>query len=157
MSPCCLTICAASGVRIGLVSSPTNRELLLWPLGRRNLLKTGPGPDGGGSIPGKYGCTHIPEKSGNDALAASACHPADETAASTAAKNKNFDRTFTAVLSWVSPQLTIAVTHRKVAGIEVRSLRPLVFWRSNSAFNSFFNSSARPFFSAASKAFIVGP
>ena len=32
-----------------------------------------------------------------------------------------------------------------------------VFWLSNSASSSFFRSSARPFFSAASNAFMVGP
>jgi hypothetical protein len=32
--------------------------------GRRDLLTTGPGPDAGGSKPGKEGCDHMPEKSG---------------------------------------------------------------------------------------------
>ena len=54
-------------------------------------------------------------------------------------------------------QATRAVTRRKVAGIDVASFRELVFWVSNSASNSFFSSSARPFFSAASNAFMVGP
>src|SRR5260370_42471270 len=34
------------------------------PCGRRDLLTTGPGPDAGGSKPGKEGCDHMPEKSG---------------------------------------------------------------------------------------------
>ncbi len=35
--------------------------------GRRDLLTTGPGPDAGGSKPGKDGWDHMPEKSGMDA------------------------------------------------------------------------------------------
>src|ERR1700732_2409068 len=34
------------------------------PCGRRDLLTTGPGPDAGGSKPGKEGWAHMPEKSG---------------------------------------------------------------------------------------------
>src|SRR5271168_5218816 len=33
----------------------------------RDLFTTGPGPDAGGSNPGKEGCDHMPEKSGMDA------------------------------------------------------------------------------------------
>src|SRR5271163_2799575 len=44
--------------------------VLLPPSGRRALLSTGPGPDTGGSNPGKYGWTHMPEKSG---MAATSC------------------------------------------------------------------------------------
>src|ERR1700756_3407651 len=35
--------------------------------GRRDLFTTGPGPDAGGSNPGKEGCDQMPEKSGIDA------------------------------------------------------------------------------------------
>jgi hypothetical protein len=34
------------------------------PCGRRDVLTTGPGPDAGGSKPGKEGWDHTPEKSG---------------------------------------------------------------------------------------------
>src|SRR5262245_2773851 len=47
------------------------------------------------------------------------------------------------------------VTRRNVAGITVPSL--IVFWLRNRASSSDFSSEARPFFSAASKAFMVGP
>src|SRR6267154_2773125 len=40
------------------------RPLTSAPCGRRDLLTTGPGPDAGGSKPGKEGCDHMPEKSG---------------------------------------------------------------------------------------------
>ena len=43
-----------------------------------------------------------------------------------------------------------------VAGMDVTSLRGLWFWRLNSSSSSFCKSAARPFFSAASKAFMVG-
>src|SRR5438067_2412698 len=52
---------------------------------------------------------------------------------------------------------TSTVTRRKVAGIDVASLFGLWFWLSNRSPSSFWRSAARPFFSAASKAFIVGP
>ena len=49
------------------------------------------------------------------------------------------------------------VTRRKVAGMEVDSLLGLLFWLLKSASRSPCSSSARPFFSAAAKAFMVGP
>ena len=49
------------------------------------------------------------------------------------------------------------VTREKVAGMEVVSLRGLLFWLLNSISSSFCKSPARPFFSAASNAFMVGP
>ena len=49
------------------------------------------------------------------------------------------------------------VTRKKVAGMEVASLRGLLFWLLNRASSSFCRSPARPFFSAASNAFMVGP
>jgi hypothetical protein len=51
----------------------------------------------------------------------------------------------------------VTVTRRNVAGMEVVSLLELLFWLLNKASNSFCRSAARPFFSAASKAFMVGP
>src|SRR5439155_22140956 len=48
-----------------------------------------------------------------------------------------------------------AVTRKNVAGIEVALL--LLFWLLNRASSSFCKSAARPFFSAASNAFMVGP
>ena len=39
----------------------------------------------------------------------------------------------------------MTVTRRNVAGSEVASARPLLFWRSKRAFSSFSSSSARPF------------
>ena len=59
-------------------------------------------------------------------------------------------------LSGFSPH-TSTVTSKNVAGIDVASLFALLFSRWNSVSNSFCNSAARPFFSAASNAFIVGP
>jgi hypothetical protein len=50
---------------------------------------------------------------------------------------------------------TATVTRKKVAGMEVASL--LLFWLLNSSSNSFCRSAARPLFSAASNAFMVGP
>src|SRR5262249_26773270 len=52
---------------------------------------------------------------------------------------------------------TDTVTRKKVAGIDVAPGRVLLFWRLNKSSSSFCRSAARPFFSAASKAFIVGP
>ena len=49
------------------------------------------------------------------------------------------------------------VTRKKVAGMEVESLLELLFWLLKSTSSSFCKSPARPFFSAASKAFMVGP
>ena len=49
------------------------------------------------------------------------------------------------------------VTRKKVAGMEVVSLRGLLFWLLNRTSSSFCKSPARPFFSAASNAFMVGP
>jgi hypothetical protein len=49
------------------------------------------------------------------------------------------------------------VTRRKVAGMEVASLLGLLFWLLNSSSSSFCRSADRPFSSAASKAFMVGP
>ena len=52
---------------------------------------------------------------------------------------------------------TATVTRRKVAGMEVAFLLGLLFWLLNRASSSFCRSAARPFFSAASNAFMVGP
>ena len=49
------------------------------------------------------------------------------------------------------------VTRRKVAGMEAASLLGLLFWLLNKSSSCFCNSAARPCFSAASNAFIVGP
>jgi hypothetical protein len=49
------------------------------------------------------------------------------------------------------------VTRKKVAGMEVVSLLGLLFWLLNRTSSSFCKSPARPFFSAASNAFMVGP
>ena len=49
------------------------------------------------------------------------------------------------------------VMRKKVAGMEVESLLGLLFWLLKSTSSSFCKSPARPFFSAASKAFMVGP
>ncbi len=54
-------------------------------------------------------------------------------------------------------QLSATVTRKKVAGMEVASLLGLLFSRVNRASSSFCSSPARPFFSAASNAFMVGP
>src|SRR3984893_17334696 len=79
ISPCFFTTSAAWGFKIGLAYSPTNWAGLLTrtpfaagnvrpsasvPCGRRDLFTTGPGPDAGGSKPGKEGWAHMPEKSG---------------------------------------------------------------------------------------------
>ena len=46
---------------------------------------------------------------------------------------------------------------KKVAGIDVVAVFGLLFWLVNKSSSSFWRSAARPFFSAASNAFIVGP
>ena len=51
----------------------------------------------------------------------------------------------------------LTVTLKKVAGMEVVLVLLLLFWLLNKTSNSFCNSKALPFFSAASNAFIVGP
>src|SRR5215469_7186248 len=82
ISPFFFTASAAWGFKTGLVKSPTNWAGLLtrtlfvggniWPLkltcGRRDLFTTGPGPDVGGSKPGKEGWDQMPAKSGIDAM-----------------------------------------------------------------------------------------
>jgi hypothetical protein len=64
-------------------------------------------------------------------------------------------------LGWPLPQRrraqTDTVTRKNVAGIEVEAFDVLWFWLVNSASSSDCRSVARLFFSAASKAFIVGP
>ena len=57
----------------------------------------------------------------------------------------------------LEPFQSATVTRKKVAGMDVASLRGLWFWQLNSSSSSFCKSAARPFFSAASKAFMVGP
>jgi hypothetical protein len=57
----------------------------------------------------------------------------------------------------LEPFQSATVTRKKVAGMDVASWRGLWFWRLNSSSSSFCKSAARPFFSAASKAFMVGP
>ena len=54
-------------------------------------------------------------------------------------------------------QLTETVTRKKVAGMEVACLLGFLFCLSNRSSSSFFRSPARPLFSAASNAFVVGP
>jgi hypothetical protein len=51
----------------------------------------------------------------------------------------------------------LTVTRRNVAGMDVVPGVGLWFWLSKSATNSFCKSAARPFLSAASNAFMVGP
>jgi hypothetical protein len=46
---------------------------------RRDLFTTGPGPDSGGSKPGRYGWPHMPEKSGMDAAVCTLAGPAAST------------------------------------------------------------------------------
>jgi hypothetical protein len=60
-------------------------------------------------------------------------------------------------MSRVPGQWRATVTCRKVAGMEVASLLVAVLWALNRASSSFCRSAARPFLSAASKAFMVGP
>src|SRR5258706_4873412 len=82
------------------------RPLTSAPCGRRDLLTTGPGPDAGGSKPGKEGCDHMPEKSGvaaRPAAGPAAC-PKAGVAAATAkitSKPKSRFRCMTASLSWL--------------------------------------------------------
>ena len=49
------------------------------------------------------------------------------------------------------------VTRKKIAGMEAASLRALLFWLLNRSSSSFCRSADRPFFSAASNAFMIGP
>ena len=49
------------------------------------------------------------------------------------------------------------VTRKKVAGMHAAPLRALLFWALKRSSNSLCRSAARPFFSAASNAFMVGP
>ena len=51
----------------------------------------------------------------------------------------------------------MTVTCRKVAGITVASVVPVVFWAANSYSSSRWRINARPFFSAAANAFSDGP
>src|SRR3974390_3245662 len=65
--------------------------------GRRDVLTTGPGPDAGGSKPGKEGCDHMPEKSGMDAapcarLVGPTAPPCPETAVAAVAANATMKR-----------------------------------------------------------------
>ncbi len=55
------------------------------------------------------------------------------------------------------PRYRVTVTRKNVAEMDVACSLPLVFWLLNSASNSCCRSAARPLFSAASNAFIVGP
>lgn len=52
---------------------------------------------------------------------------------------------------------TETVTRKKVAGMDVVSFLGLLFWLLNRTSSSFCKSPARPFFSVASNAFMVGP
>ncbi len=64
------------------------------------------------------------------------------------------------VLSSLTPYelfQSATVTRKKVAGMEVASLLGLLFWLANNSSSSLCRSAARPFFSAASNAFMVGP
>ena len=96
------------------------------------------------------------------------CHPSETTATEVApratfvqvARESSFgqptDRRYEvgANASWCSG---LTVTRRNVAGIDVVPGAGLWFWLSKSAASSFCSSAPRPFFSAASNAFIVGP
>src|SRR5215475_461119 len=82
------------------------RPSISAPCGRRDLFTTGPGPDAGGSKPGKEGCDHMPEKSGIDArpLAGPAtgvtvCAQAGMPAPAANAINKNKSRRCTLMIS----------------------------------------------------------
>src|SRR5215471_4807162 len=89
VSPCFFTISAAPGFKIALLNSPTNKVASPTDaaLARKNrpsaskiclrrfLFTTGPGPDAGGSKPGKYGWAHIPEKFGLDATLCASLDP----------------------------------------------------------------------------------
>ena len=55
------------------------------------------------------------------------------------------------------PVQRVTVTRKKVAGMDVVSSCELLFWPLNRFSSSFCRSLARPFFSAASNAFMVGP
>src|SRR5260370_29730794 len=52
---------------------------------------------------------------------------------------------------------SVTVTRKKVAGMDVVSLFGLLFWLANNSSSSLCRAAARPFFSAASNAFMVGP
>ena len=58
---------------------------------------------------------------------------------------------------FVADRHTNTVTRKKVAGMAVASWLGPLFWLLNSAVSSSSRSSARPFLSAASNAFMVGP
>src|SRR6516162_4208228 len=69
--------------------------------GRCDLFTTGPGPDAGGSKPGKEGCDQMPEKSGIDAalcvpmlarVAGRACPKAEVAAIAASAANNTKSR-----------------------------------------------------------------
>src|SRR6516225_7454572 len=78
--------------------------------GRRDLFTTGPGPDAGGSKPGKEGCDQIPEKSGieaapwaallADGTAAGACPKAGVAAAAASVTNTRKSRPRSMISSW---------------------------------------------------------
>src|SRR5258706_8160642 len=65
ISPCFLTISAASGLRIGFLYSPTSWRLsLVMP--RRDRLMSEVGPEARGSKPVMEVCAHTPERFGMD-------------------------------------------------------------------------------------------
>ena len=70
-----------------------------------------------------------------------------------------FDALYEVLPSPTSQELlqSATVTRKKVAGMEVASLFGLLFWLANNSSSSLCRSAARPFFSAASNAFMVGP
>src|SRR5262249_23004440 len=106
--------------------------------------KAGPPPVRGGA-PGGAVRTRTPRKS---ALGAD---PDARHRASSDPQHRPFRRSRSPLIQ------TTTVTRKKVAGMEVASLLELLFWLSNRASSSFCSSAARPFFSAAANAFIVGP
>ena len=57
----------------------------------------------------------------------------------------------------LAPFQSATVTRKKVAGMDVVSLLGLLFLLLNRTSSCFARSAAPPFFSAASKAFMVGP
>src|SRR5215831_12659900 len=80
------------------------------PCGRRDLLTTGPGPDAGGSKPGKEGWDHMPEKSGiaaGPAAGPSVCPKTGVAAATANISNEPKSRRLcmTTSLSWFAREI----------------------------------------------------
>src|SRR5438034_53717 len=98
----------------------------------------------------------------SDSTARSACPPRRANAFGARAGDDDhlvFDPVHEALPSLPPWELlqSATVTRKKVAGMEVASLPELLFWLANNSSRSLCRSAARPFFSAASNAFMVGP